>query len=151
AIYGSRGGNGVILITTKKGQAGEPVISVGVSAGTSRMREYPQVLNANQFRDAVNFYTPEEIDDVDFGDDVDAFKAISRHAITQNYYADISGGTEKGKYRLSGGYMDQQGILLGSRLKKYTTNFSGNYRFLESKKLGLDFSLFATQMNNQYA
>lgn len=151
AIYGSRGGNGVILITTKKGQAGEPVISVGVSAGTSRMREYPQVLNANQFRDAVNFYTPEEIDDVDFGDDVDAFKAISRHAITQNYYADISGGTEKGKYRLSGGYMDQQGILIGSKLKKYTTNFTGNFRFLESKKLGLDFSLFATQMNNQYA
>ncbi len=151
AIYGSRGGNGVILITTKKGQIGEPVISVGVSTGTSRMREYPQILNANQFRDAVNFYTPEEIDDVDFGDNVDAFKAISRHAITQNYYADISGGTEKGKYRLSGGYMDQQGILLGSKLKKYTTNFTGNFRFLESKKLGLDFSLFATQMNNQYA
>ncbi|MGO3805396.1 MAG: SusC/RagA family TonB-linked outer membrane protein [Sphingobacterium sp.] len=92
-----------------------------------------------------------KIGDVDFGDDEDAFKAISRNAITQNYYADISGGTEKGKYRLSGGYMDQQGILLGSKLKKYTTNFTGNFRFLESKKLGLDFSLFATQMNNQYA
>lgn len=151
AIYGSRGGNGVILITTKRGKPGEPAISVGVSSGTSRMREYPQILDANQFRDAVNFYTPDEIDDVDFGGNEDAFKAISRHAITQNYYADIAGGTDNGRYRLSGGYMDQQGIIIGSQLKKYTTNFTGNFRFLESKKLGLDFALFATQMNNKYA
>ncbi|WP_018628914.1 SusC/RagA family TonB-linked outer membrane protein [Niabella aurantiaca] len=151
AIYGSRGANGVVLITTKKGKAGQPVISAGASVGTSRIREYPQILDANQFREAVKFYTPDDLSTADFGSNEDAFKAITRNAITQNYYADVSGGTEHGKYRLSGGYMNQNGIIIGSQLKKYTANFTGNFRFLESRRLGLDFSLFITQMNNKYA
>ncbi len=151
AIYGSRGANGVVIITTKKGKAGPPVLSVGASAGISNMREYPDVLDAARFREALNFYTPSEAANADFGSDVDAFKAITRNAVTQNYYADVAGGTEHGKYRLSGGYLNQNGIITGSQLKKYTANFTGNFRFLESRRLGLDFSLFLTQTNNQYA
>lgn len=151
AIYGSRGANGVVIITTKKGKIGEPVISVGASAGISSMREQPQILDAGQFREALQFYTPEEADNGDFGSNVDAFKEITRNAPTQNYYADVSGGTEHGKYRLSGGYLNQNGIILGSQLKKYTANLTGNFRFLENRRLGLDFALFLTQLNNRYA
>lgn len=151
AIYGSRGANGVVLITTKKGKAGEPVISVGASVGLSNLREKPKVLSAAQFREALQYYTPSEAADADFGSNVDAFDAITRTAGTQNYYADVSGGTKHGKYRVSGGFMDQKGIVIGSELKKYTTNFTGNFRFLENRRLGLDFSLFYTQINNKYA
>ncbi|WP_346237921.1 SusC/RagA family TonB-linked outer membrane protein [Niabella insulamsoli] len=151
AIYGSRGANGVVIITTKKGKVGPPVVSVGASAGFSNMREYPDVLDAGRFREALNYYTPSEAANADFGSDVNAFKEITRNAVTQNYYADVAGGTEHGKYRLSGGYLNQNGIIVGSQLKKYTANFTGNFRFLESRKLGLDFSLFLTQMNNRYA
>ncbi|WP_343540121.1 SusC/RagA family TonB-linked outer membrane protein [Sphingobacterium thalpophilum] len=151
AIYGSRGANGVVIITTKKGKVGSPEISVGASAGVSTMREYPDVLNASRFREALRYYTPDEVDDADFGGNEDAFKAITRKAITQNYYADVTGGTEHGKYRLSGGYLNQNGIIRGSQLKKYTANFGGNFRFLENKRLGLDFGLFLTQMDNKYA
>lgn len=151
AIYGSRGANGVVIITTKKGKVGSPEVSVGASAGVSTMREYPDVLNAARFREALKYYTPSEATDSDFGDNEDAFKAITRKAITQNYYADVAGGTEHGKYRLSGGYLNQNGIIRGSQLKKYTANFTGNFRFLENKRLGLDFAVFLTQMDNKYA
>ncbi|MGJ1496076.1 SusC/RagA family TonB-linked outer membrane protein [Sphingobacterium spiritivorum] len=151
AIYGSRGANGVVIITTKKGKTGSPEVSVGASTGISSMREYPDVLTAARFREALNYYTPSEAANADFGAAEDAFKAITRNAVTQNYYADVSGGTEHGKYRLSGGYLNQNGIIKGSQLKKYTANFTGNFRFLESKKLGLDFSVFLTQMDNKYA
>src|SRR5690606_33571350 len=99
---------------------------------------------------AIAYYTPGEVGNADFGGDEDAFKAITRNAMTQNYYGDISGGSEDGRYRLSGGYLDQNGIIRTSRLKKYTLNFTGNYRFLESKKLCVDFSLLYTQFNNRY-
>ncbi|WP_293913005.1 MULTISPECIES: SusC/RagA family TonB-linked outer membrane protein [unclassified Sphingobacterium] len=151
AIYGSRGANGVVIITTKKGKIGSPEVSVGASTGISSMREYPDVLTAARFREALNYYTPSEAANADFGAEEDAFKAITRNAVTQNYYADVSGGTEHGKYRLSGGYLNQNGIIKGSQLKKYTANFTGNFRFLENKRLGLDFSVFLTQMDNKYA
>ncbi|MBE8719584.1 SusC/RagA family TonB-linked outer membrane protein [Sphingobacterium pedocola] len=151
AIYGSRGANGVVIITTKKGQIGSPQIAVGASTGISSMREYPDVLNAARFREALDYYTPTEAADADFGGNEDAFRAITQNAVTQNYYGDVSGGTEHGKYRLSGGYLNQHGIIRSSQLKKYTANFTGNFRFLESKKLGLDFSVFLTQLNNRYA
>ncbi|WP_343563914.1 SusC/RagA family TonB-linked outer membrane protein [Sphingobacterium sp.] len=151
AIYGSRGANGVVIITTKKGKEGSPEVSIGASTGVSTMREYPDVLNASRFREALKYYTPNEVDDADFGGNEDAFKAITRKAVTQNYYADVAGGTEHGKYRLSGGYLNQNGIIRGSQLKKYTANLSGNFRFLENKRLGLDFGLFLTQMDNKYA
>ncbi|WP_437921545.1 SusC/RagA family TonB-linked outer membrane protein [Sphingobacterium sp. LRF_L2] len=151
AIYGSRGANGVVIISTKKGVVGSPVVSIGASAGVSGMREYPDVLNASRFREALNYYTPSEAANADFGGSEDAFKAITRQAVTQNYYGDVSGGTEHGKYRLSGGYLNQNGVINGSQLKKYTGNFTGNFRFLENKRLGLDFSLFVTQLDNRYA
>lgn len=151
AIYGSRGANGVVIITTKRGKPGPPVISVGASAGVSNMREFPDVLDATRFREALQYYTPDEAADADFGGNVDAFKELTRDATTQNYYTDVSGGTEYGKYRLSGGYLNQNGIIRTSQLKKYTANFTGNFRFLENKRLGVDFSLFLTQMDNKYA
>lgn len=151
AIYGSRGANGVVIISTKKGNPGTPVIQIGASAGVSGMREYPDILDASRFRDALQYYTPTEAADSDFGGNEDAFKAITRQAITQNYYGDVSGGTNHGKYRLSGGYLNQNGVINGSQLKKYTGNFTGNFNFLESKRLGLDFSLFLTQLDNRYA
>ncbi|WP_409150669.1 SusC/RagA family TonB-linked outer membrane protein [Sphingobacterium sp. BS-2] len=151
AIYGSRGANGVVIITTKKGVAGEPVVQIGASAGVSGMRQYPDVLDAARFREALNYYTPSEAANSDFGGNEDAFKAITRQAITQNYYGDVSGGSEYGKYRLSAGYLNQNGIIRGSQLKKYTGNFTGNFNFLENKRLGLDVSLFLTQLDNRYA
>src|SRR5690606_6980641 len=57
AIYGSRGSNGVVIITTKKGKVGTPVFNVGASTGVSSVREFPPV-SASEFREAIAYYTP---------------------------------------------------------------------------------------------
>jgi len=146
AIYGSRGANGVVIITTKRGQSGKPTLNVMASTGFSNLLKKPEVLSADEFREAVRHYTPDDTG-ADFGGDVYAFDEITRTAITQNHSLDVSGGNEDGRYRVSIGYLDQNGIVETNRLRKYTANLSGNFRFLESKKLGMDVSLLATQID----
>lgn len=151
AIYGSRGANGVVIITTKRAKSGEPSLSLGASSGISNILKKPDVLNGAQFREALQKYTPKDVATSDFGEDVNAFDEIVRTAPTQNYYGDITGGTENGRYRLSMGYLDQKGIIKNSDLKKYTANLSSNFKFLENKRLGLDFNLLVTQTNENLA
>lgn len=150
AIYGSRGANGVVIITTKRGQTGTPTLNVSASSGFSTLLKQPEVLSADEFRQAVQFYTPDDTQ-ADFGGAVDAFDAITRTAMTQNYNLDVSGGNDDGRYRVSAGYFDQNGIIETSRLRKFTANLSSSFRFLESKKLGLDVNLLATQANENVA
>ncbi len=150
AIYGSRGANGVVLVTTKRGQTGAPTLNVMASTGFSTLLKKPEVLSSNEFRQAVQFYTPDDTG-ADHGGDVYAFDAITRTAVTQNYNLDVSGGNADGRYRISAGYLDQNGIIETSRLRKYTANLSSSFRFLESKKLGLDVNLLATQNNENIA
>ena len=57
----------------------------------------------------------------------------------------MSGGNENGKYRLSVGVLDQEGIVRKSGIKKYSANFSANLKFLESKRLGLDINIIPSQ------
>jgi iron complex outermembrane receptor protein len=100
AIYGSRGANGVILISTKKGKSGTPTVDVSASVGASNVLKKLEVLDAGEYRKALRDYS---ITGGDFGGDVDAFDAITRTAITQNYNVAVGGGTENGRYRISAG------------------------------------------------
>ncbi|MGX5854185.1 SusC/RagA family TonB-linked outer membrane protein [Dyadobacter jiangsuensis] len=151
AIYGSRGANGVVIITTKRGASGAPTVSINASTGVSSLLRKPEVLNADEFREAVQYYAPNDVKGADFGGNVNAFDEITRVAPVQNYSMAITGGTDNGKYRVSAGYMDQKGIIETSRLKKYTASINSSFRFLESKKLGLDFNVLFTQTNENLA
>lgn len=156
AIYGSRGANGVIIITTKRGKTGAPQLDASASASVSRIIKQLEVLNADEYRQALKDYSI-PLDSAtgrsrgDFGGSANAFDAITRSAITQNYNLSMSGGTENGRYRLSVGYLDQQGIIKTSELKKFTANLTSSFRFLESKKLGLDVNVLVTQTDEQIA
>lgn len=151
AIYGSRGSNGVILITTKKGQAGgAPKIDFNASAGISNILKRYDVLDADEYRAALQDYNVGNDPATgrlkgDFGGSVDPFDAILRTGYTQNYNIGLSGGNESGKYRAAFGYFDQQGIIKNTGLKKYTANINGQYKFLPSKKLSIDFNLLAAR------
>nr|WP_295921697.1 SusC/RagA family TonB-linked outer membrane protein [uncultured Dyadobacter sp.] len=151
AIYGSRGANGVVIITTKRGTSGAPTVSFNASTGFSSLLRKPEVLNADEFRQAVNFYAPNDLAGADFGGNVNAFDAITRVAPVQNYSLAITGGNDNGKYRISAGYMDQKGIIETSRLKKYTASLNSSFKFLDSKKLGVDFNLLFTQTDENLA
>lgn len=145
AIYGSRGANGVVMITTKRGQSGDPTIHVNAAGGISHLLRRPEVLSANQFREALKVYTPDDVSSSDFGGNVDALDAILRTSVNQNYNISVDGGNDRGRYRLSLGYLDQNGIVKTSELKKYTANFNSSFKFLKNKRLGLDLNMFYTE------
>ncbi len=146
AIYGSRGANGVILITTKRGKSGAAQVDASASSGVSHVAKVLKVLDGNEYRKALKDYG---LTSGDFGSNVNAFDAITRTALTQNYNVAIGGGTEDARYRLSTSYLDQQGVVKNSNLKKFTVNLNSSFKFLPSKKLGLDINLLVTQTNEQ--
>jgi iron complex outermembrane receptor protein len=148
AIYGSRGANGVILITTKKGVAGPARIDVGASYGFSDVMRKIKVLDASGYRDALKTYNAPSSDS---GASIDPFKSIiNSGAPSQNYTVAFSGGTENGRYRASFLYSDQEGIIRKSGLKKYVASFNEQHKFLD-KKLSLDFNITAANVAEQIA
>jgi len=148
AIYGSRAAYGVVLITTKKGKTGAPVLAVGASGGFSTLLRRPKYLDAGQYRQALTYYG---VTNGDKGGDADALKEILRTGTLQNYNVAMSGGGETGRYRLSIGYLDQNGIVRKTGFQKFSANLATNLQFLESKKLGLDVNIATSQFREQLA
>lgn len=150
AIYGSRGSNGVIQITTKRGQTGAPKIEFSTSIGMSTMMRQIEVLDAAGYVNALTKYalattvSTNTTPTGNGGGNVDAMDEITRTGITTSNNIAISGGSETGKYRLSVGFLNQEGIIQQSNFQKFTSAFSGSYKFLESRRLGLDFNIIAT-------
>src|SRR5258706_6898534 len=143
AIYGSRAAYGVVLITTKRGKSGETKVDFNTSVGFSSIMKKIEVLSASQFRQALPYYGLNNSNDK--GTDVDALDAILQTATVQNYNVAMSGGNENGRYRLSLGVLDQEGIVRKTGIRKYTANFTTNLKFLDSKKLGVDISVIPSQ------
>ena len=149
AIFGSRGAYGVVLVTTKKGQSGQTKIDFGMSIGTSDVMKKIRVLDAGEFRDAEKYYGL--INSNDSGSSVDAFDAITRRGLVQNYNVALSGGTENARFRLSFGALNQEGVVRKSGIKKYTANLSGQFKFLNSRKLGMDINILPSQFSEEIA
>ncbi len=125
AIYGSRGANGVVLITTKTGKVGErPRFTYSTWVSVANAAETFEVLNAEQFRNVVTFAQPQNLEllgnaDTDWQDE------ILQTAIGQNHNLSLMGGGENSNYRVSAGYLNQDGIVRTSNTER--TNFSLNY------------------------
>ncbi|GAB4039253.1 SusC/RagA family TonB-linked outer membrane protein [Spirosoma jeollabukense] len=145
AIYGARGANGVVLITTKKGKAGSATFNLSSSLGISKMARPLKVFSADEYRTQVTALGG-ILDDK--GASTDWQKEISQTAYTQNHNLSFSGGAEKLTYYGSFGVQDQQGILKNSSLKRYTGRINVSQRFLEDR-LTVDVNLTASQTNNQ--
>ena len=149
AIYGSRGANGVIVITTKKATAGPVRVEAGVnySVPTGYLRKF-KVLDGAQFRSALTKYgLPATLDG---GGSSDALEDITQHKLTQNYSLAFSGGTEIGKFRASLLSSTNPGFLRGSALDKYIGTFGGQYKFID-QRLTLDFNLIAANYTESFA
>ncbi len=147
AIYGSRGANGVIVVTTKKGTSGPTRLEVGTNIGAfaGYMKKY-DIMSASQFRGALKQYQLDTLsgntNPFDAKSDVDALKAITSNALTQNYSLAFSGGNETGKFRASFLGSKTAGFLKKTSLDKYLANLGGSYKFLD-KRLTIDFDLIA--------
>jgi iron complex outermembrane receptor protein len=142
AIYGARGANGVVIITTKKGKFGEPSISYNTTFGVGEIANSIDLLNGNQYRAALSSEGGATAND--YGGNVDALDAISQTALATNHNLSILGGGEKSKYRYSVSAFDQEGVLEKSRLRNYSASMSNSYRFLKDDRLKLDVNLIAS-------
>ena len=152
AIYGSRGANGVIVITTRKGSAGPIKMEVGISEGwnTGYMKRF-DVLNASEFRSALHKYSLDTLSNsLDHGSNVDALNEITQHSTIQNYSLAFSGGNDVGKFRASFLANKTPGFIKTNELDKYIGTFGGSYKFLD-KKLTIDFNLIAAHTNERIA
>ncbi|HVU94895.1 MAG TPA: SusC/RagA family TonB-linked outer membrane protein [Puia sp.] len=148
AIYGSRGANGVVVITTKKATSGPAKLEANISEGwnVGYMKKY-DVLDASQFRSALHKYTLDTLSlSLDHGGNVDALKEITQHSTIQNYGLAMSGGNENGKYRASFLASRTPGFIKSNQLDKYIGTFAGSYKFLD-QHLSIDFSLIAAHTN----
>jgi TonB-linked SusC/RagA family outer membrane protein len=147
AIYGARGANGVIVITTKKATAGPMKIEVGTNFGvaTGFMRRF-QILSASQYRDALKKYGQPAT--FDAGGNEDALKAITQKSLSQDYSVALSGGNDLGRFRAGFLASRQKGFLRKSSLDKYLATIGGNYKFLD-KRLTLDFNVITGNYSEQ--
>ncbi|MEO7522502.1 MAG: SusC/RagA family TonB-linked outer membrane protein [Ferruginibacter sp.] len=150
AIYGSRGANGVIIITTKKGGSGPMRVDVGVNFGTfaGYMKRF-EILDAGEYRAATKSLLSDSLAKAfDGGQNTDALKEITQNTITQNYSVSLSGGNDNGKFRASFLASDNQGFIKKSALKKYLASFNGQYNFIDDK-LTLEFGLIAANYGEE--
>jgi iron complex outermembrane receptor protein len=145
AIYGSRGANGVILITTKRGKAGSTTLNYSGNFGISKMARPIEVFSANAYREQVTNIGG-ALDDL--GGDIDWQEEVSRNAMTQNHNVTLGGGADKITYYASLGLQDQEGILKNSGLKRYSGRLNVTQKLLNDR-LSVDVNLNATSTTNE--
>ena len=136
AIYGSRGANGVVLITTKKGSAGATKISFESSYGSQSLRKKLDLLNGTEYatlfniqaeNDGVNpYFTQGEIDG--FGEGFDWQDFIFTTAPMLNNSLNVSGGNQKTTFNIGGSSFNQKGIIKGSNYNRYSLRTSVNHK-----------------------
>ncbi len=151
AIYGSRGANGVILITTKKGRLEKPTLTYNVYTTLHAVREKLDLMNASQYGQYINsnraarglaeIFSPTQLSNIAANGGTDWQDAIFRTGITQNHHLTIGGGTEDVDYNISGDFIETKGIIIGSLYKKFSGR--ANIGIKLSKKLKLKLNSFA--------
>ena len=163
AIYGSRGANGVVMITTKKGATGEAKVNLSVYRGWQSIpdQQKPPLMNARQFatfmKESIldqnrltgdNKPIPDIYQDPEkLGKGTDWFNAMTRVAPIQDVHLSITGGNDNFNAYLSGEYFQQQGVVLGTDFNKYALRANVNGRLLNKIHVGANVSFTYTKGN----
>ena len=153
AIYGAQGANGVVLITTKRGKAGEAKISYEGMAAVSRQTTRLDLMNLREFAQYYNdLVATGELNTVDpiyatpslLGVGTNWQNAIFRTALQHQHQLSVSGGNETVQYYISGNYMDQQGTLIGSEFDRFGFRSNIDAQVKKWIKVGLNLSFTNT-------
>ena len=144
AIYGSRGANGVILVTTKSGKKGSSTVTYDAYYGIQRVARKVALLNAAEWgalkNDALKdagkspFYTQDQLDQLGEGTDWQA--AAFRDAPIQSHTISLSSGTEKTRILLSGNYFKQDGIIINTGFERYSGKLNLDHEINKKFKIG---------------
>lgn len=152
AIYGSRGSNGVVIVTTKKGSGSlsKPNVTLKADFGTAHIARTLDVMNAQEFAQyyndraffnssgfssGTNDYVPSR-DPSAFGEGTNWLKAITRTTFTQNYNLSVSGRSKKTNYYANIGFNDTPGIIRESGFRRITGRFNINHKFAKWLEIG---------------
>jgi TonB-dependent starch-binding outer membrane protein SusC len=147
AIYGSRGANGVIIITTKKGISGKPVVSYDAYIGSKVPGHVPKLMNVSQFYKAVYtdrvleggtgaVFTAAETANINAGKTADWVDLITNPGFQMGHNLSVAGGNDKTTYRFSGGYLNEDGNVLYTGFKRYNLNAGLDSKLGERFKVG---------------
>jgi len=154
AIYGSRGANGVVLITTRRGKRGSADVNYSTYVGRQQVSKKLGLLNAAQWASLVNdinvsdgkakTFTDAQI--AALGEGSDWQNAGLRDATIQNHELSISGGDDKNRYLISGNYFNQQGTLINTGFKRYSGRI--NYERIVNERFKVNTNIFGSQASS---
>lgn len=155
AIYGSRAANGVILITTKRGAQGETSLEYNGYYGIQSFTDFIPMANSQQLADVVNEaqrnggYAPQAAfnDPEVLKTDTDWQKEAFQTAPIQDHTLTLSGGGENSRFYVSGGYMDQEGVMVFSSLKRYSARVNSEFTIGKNKRLKIGETLTLSRSN----
>jgi len=155
SVYGSKGANGVILVTTKNGTAGKARISYNGFVSFDQVRKKLPSLNATDYATLLNeariengqnpIFMQDEI--AALGEGTNWQNEIFREAISHTHNVSVSGGKEGISYFLAGGYVDKQGVVLNTDFREYT--FRSNFKIQANKRLSFILNTFASYNKSQ--
>ncbi|MDR1503158.1 MAG: TonB-dependent receptor, partial [Prevotella sp.] len=177
AIYGSRAGHGVIIITTKRGKAGKPSVTYSGNVSAQSIASNYKILDAPGYMRLSNMYelekwrrdrgegvyanyvtpkpntpdayTPKYTEsDIANAKTTDWVDEVTRTGFQQSHNVSITGGSEKSKYLASLNYFDQKGILKNSNMQRFTISLNNDYEFSKYVKGGLTFNISRNKYNN---
>lgn len=149
AMYGSRGANGVVMITTKRGKAGQttPVINFSAEYSVQKLQKTIDLLNGKDFALYVNEFDP-TYNNPDAVPNTDWQDLIFRDANIQNYQASVTGASDKSQYYFGLGYFKQDGIIDKSSYERITLKFNNTYNLSKNIRLGNNITLTPNKQQN---
>jgi len=138
AIYGSRGANGVIIVTTNQGnkKSAKPVFNFSAEYGLQILAKKIDLLDSKAFGKYVNEISPGTYNNLDALPNTDWQDLIFKDAPIQNYHFSISGGSEKQQYYIGVGYFDQTGIIDKSKYQRLSVKLNNSYQLSDYVKFG---------------
>lgn len=149
AIYGTRGANGVVLITTKRGKAGKTRVSYDGYYGQQQIRKTLDVMNATQYAQLQNELTGQALfpNPTQLGEGTDWQSLIFRKAPMQSHQLSVSGGNERSQFALSMNYFDQDGIIINSNFKRGSIRVNLDNAVSKNFKIGTSLT-YTYSVNN---
>ncbi|MDO7744935.1 MAG: TonB-dependent receptor [Pedobacter sp.] len=139
AIYGARGSNGVVIVTTKKGKKGDGSFTADSYIGLSTVAHKLDVLSADEYRKAIKDPA------FDHGGNTDWQDVIYRRAMTRNNAFSFSKQTNSGNYYASASQMDQEGVIKNSNFRRTTARLNASESFLDDQRLKVGINLTASE------
>ena len=143
AVYGARGANGVIIVTTKKGSDGKPSVSYNGYYGVKTQAHMPNMMNSRQFYDLYQDedkfgrgFTAQELYNVNNGITTDWLDLVSQRAVQQNHTVSVAGGSESTTYNFSAGKQEENGMVQNNQYTRLSLNAGIESQVSEKMKVG---------------